>query len=470
MSDYKITVDRDWLDNEKKLKLINDSYSGGEIYKKGKYLYQYYIEDDVNILKQRYKRSYLYNITRNVLDKYKSFIFSSDPTREFKNDSEFFIEFLNNMSIDGKDSQGFFEEVYTNLLLDEKVYILVDKRTNNIDEDIKPFCQSIKRGQVLKHSFDENNDLEYICWYEEGEKDGGLFDKNQNVYYFYALDKYNFYKFNPIPTNQVSKKQFTYDNIIKTFKSDEVEIIENNYGFVPIVTFERESIFEEIADNQREIYNILSLRQEVLFKLCFSPLVIQGALGELSALNYQSVIELDPNSNIQPFRIPYPVDTIDKYNENIKEILTENNKIAYPYDINSDIAKTATEKQLDFNDTNKKLQKHVSDMEKIELQIYEMLNKIYGNEKYNTEEILINYNKEFQLNSLENEIRLVDLMRIDLQLPEEMIKEQLKKVTGLIFNNFPEKKKKELVELIDKLKTENEFDKIGDEIEINSKK
>ena len=149
--DYKIYFDEDFKKNSKKLKFINDSFQGGMVYKDAGYLWQYHIEDDENIYKRRLERSYLYNLVQSIVEKYRSFIFSKKPLRIFKNDEELFNAFLDNITLDKKDEQDFFEEIFKNLLLDEEIYVFVDKRS----EDNSPYAQIIKRTNVIKKNFNE---------------------------------------------------------------------------------------------------------------------------------------------------------------------------------------------------------------------------------------------------------------------------------------------------------------------------
>ena len=153
--------DKDLIENEKYLKLVNSVYRGIRDIKTKTYLTQYDLEEDSKYL-ERLESATLYNFVKKSVDNLSSVIFRKSLKVDYKVKNEKFIK-----NIDGKGSSlnQFSKEIAKESLKDGLVYIWVDSQRvdsaisiNNIDS-VQPYLKLVKRENVLSKKISFENGI-----------------------------------------------------------------------------------------------------------------------------------------------------------------------------------------------------------------------------------------------------------------------------------------------------------------------
>ena len=232
-----------------------ESYLGGEIYRDGEYLTRYQLETDAEY-RARLQATPLDNHCRSVVNVYNSFMFREEPDREFGS-LEYdptVTDFLKDADLEGRSLNAVMKEVSTWTSVFGTCWMLLSKPNigattlaDEISAGIRPYLSLLTPLVVLDWTYERNVNGRYELVYFKYLED--VNDQIQRFVEWYP---------DRIVSTTTDKK-----NKLITQTTEEV----NGLGMIPVVLAynQRSTIravgisdIEDIADQQRAIYNELS--------------------------------------------------------------------------------------------------------------------------------------------------------------------------------------------------------------------
>ena len=233
-------------------KYLLASYLGGEEYRVGAYLTRYQLETPVEY-QARLISTPLENHCASVISVYNSFLFRTEPTREYGSieAAPELEDFIEDTDFDGRSLDSFFKEVSQWTAVFGHAWIIVAKanigaatRADELTQGVRPYLSLITPLMVLDWTYTRDRagrlQLTYLKYLEE------INDTVRTVKEWYP---------DTVKTTQVNLRDRTI-----TFEFTE----ENQLGYIPAVcAYHRRSTvrgigisaISDIADAQRFIYN-----------------------------------------------------------------------------------------------------------------------------------------------------------------------------------------------------------------------
>ena len=407
MEERKLYCDTEFKENLKNWLFLEQSYKNDESYRVEENLYKFATGETKKQYKERLKRSFIDNFVKWGIEKYQNFIFGLEPTLKYKNN--FMEEFLKNFDVDNRNIKEFRTELLKDLLLYGSTAILIDNPTDInlypnyeiiINDKKFPILKILKRTEIVNIRM-KNSELQGVLFFEEKEIADSVFEEPKIFLVFYLYTKEKIIKFKPIQQRNIKLNDYNFG----TF---EIEIeTTNNLNEVPILIYDYKNSFLEVAEKQKIVYNLNSAKLETIYKQNFSPLIISGKMNKNEGFTAGSIIEISPEAKFIPTRLTPPIQAIEEYSKQIDEEKQSIIKLLFPYLLKENFSNaTATEKMIDFSDTRVTLEKLACFLEEIENEIWQYIKKIAPY----FEDVTVQYNKDYDLNNLENDIMLKDFI------------------------------------------------------------
>ena len=385
---------------QKRWRVYLDSYTGGEDYRRGKYLTRYQLETQAEY-DQRIQNTPLENHCASIVSVYKSFLFRVSPERKF-NSIEGMTEledFIKDADMDGRSLNAFMKDVATWSSVFGHCFIMVTKPNvgaiTRAEEQIigaRPYVSLLTPLVVLD-------------WYYKRQPSGR-----------YELDYFKYVE--EVIDNILVVKEWTRDTIKTTHINDEKkEIIEettevNGLGEIPVVTVYNirstvrglgVSDLADICDLQRFIYNatseaVESLRMDSHPSLVATPETRVGTGAGSLILMPEN---LDPG--LKPYILQNTGASVEMIYKSIQHTTSAIDKIANTGAVRATESRTLSgvAMEVEFSLLSAKLSEKADNLELAEEQMWKFWCKYMGMNS----DVEIDYPGEFNVRDTESQIR-----------------------------------------------------------------
>ena len=241
--------------NQLRWKFLLDSFTGGQAYREGAYLQRYALESDSQYA-VRLNNTPLDNQVRSLISLYTSFLFRTEPQREFGVlDDNFTIEdILEDADLDGRSMNAFMKDCAQWASVFGMVWIAVAK------PNVGAITLADEQAMAVRPYLSLYLPLAVTDWRWKRQSNGGY-----QLEYIKYIEEVN--------GTETVVKEWTVDSIT-TYSLDtqqeqvnDMMVETNGLGYVPFVCAYAErspvrglgnSLVDDIADQQRAIFNELS--------------------------------------------------------------------------------------------------------------------------------------------------------------------------------------------------------------------
>ena len=235
-------------------------------------------KDNGNYAKRR-SRSYVGPLVQSIVDRYIGFICRQEPARPTGED--WYTEFL--VDVDGDDCtlSELMEAAVKRALIEKKVFILVNTTASEMfttamdAKDVKARLQLVCADLVPYAKYKYDKLVECIMLDEDD------YDVN-NLQQSFVSKIFNGWYMNAEFIQQVTVER-SFNMTYQQSKTAEYTITglgpreENVYGQLPLIEVTTgSSMVEHIAEAQKQIYNLLSGRDSIIYDTTFNQFIITG--------------------------------------------------------------------------------------------------------------------------------------------------------------------------------------------------
>lgn len=313
---------QDYKDNENRWKFLLRSYEGGENYIGEDTLFRHPREASTDY-DQRVKRAHYPNYCAPLVDFVPEYIFSQDVERDAPQDlKDEYEAFKRDVDKAGTELNTFMQTVGEDMRIFGKVYILVDKPSKPEDEGeisvqrerelgLTPYLVLVRPLEVLDWRTDSRGNLIYLKRVECTSLEQG--DSYVDV------ERYT----------EWTKQQLKISLVDVTDKDEPklmgaARLLPNAWKQIPFVPvyFKRKksnrdlghSFLEDIAYQNRAVFNQTSLIDEFLYRQCFNILAMPAKQGVPykeqveGNVGTANTLEIPPDAQHLPQYITPPVD------------------------------------------------------------------------------------------------------------------------------------------------------------------
>lgn len=380
-------------------KYLLESYTGGEMYRKGCHLTRYQLETDQEY-NARIQATPLDNQCAGVISVYNSFLFRVCPERDFGSIANLpeVADFIKDADFDGRSIDHFMKEVSIWSQVFGHAYVMVSKpninavtRADEIAQNVRPYLSVLTPLTVLDWQWMRQRngryELEYLRYIEE---------INGNV-----------------QTIKTWTKDAIITQVIDTDKKlIEEEIIEDNQlGVIPaVIAYNTRSIvrgigtsaINDIADAQKFIYNAVSEVDQSI-RLDSHPSLCKTA-STMSGVGAGALIQLpeDLDPALKPYVLDFAGANIDNIYTSINHTIESIEKMANIGSVRATESRTmsgvALETELQL--LNARLSEMADNLELAEEQIWRLF-CLYQNQPY---DMTIEYPGSFNMRDTGAEI------------------------------------------------------------------
>ena len=368
------------------------------------FLHKFGRENDKDFI-ARIGRSYYLNFCRTVIHIYKSHIARKGIDRTENKDADY-MAFASNVNGAGATLDQFLlEQVLPKTQVYGSQVVLIDMKSAPGDIDTKadekaagmePFARLIEPFNLLD-------------WQATNEK----FD-------WVKIRDFEIEKIDD-PTKQTEKKVIEIFTIwTKTgwqkFDGSEKMLAEGAHplGEVPaVVAFNERSFYydwplglsaiNDIADNNKEIYNMTSLMQEFLYKQCFPQLALdEDSIGKIIELGNSNAIPLTKDMFVPTYISP-PIEPAKFIQDVIHSLIQEIYRQAIVRDASVVMgqAESGISKAFDFHDSQQNIARKSKNMEAFETEFVRVAMKWKGKEDFKH---IVKWPVEFDIKTINEEI------------------------------------------------------------------
>ena len=385
--------------NLKRYQFLYDSYVGGEAYRQGGYLTRYQLES-AGEYALRLQTTPLDNQCRSIISTYVSFLFRQEPERDMTGiETDPALEaFMEDADWDGNSIDSFMKEanIWANVfghswILMSKPDVGAVTRADELAQDVRPYLNLM-------------TPLVVTDWRWRRRVNGSY----ELVYFKYIED---------VNGNETIVREWTKDSISTIVLDTDKEFIKdtliepNGLGMIPAVCLYAHtssirgqglSTIEDIADNQRYIYNMTSEAEQAV-RLGSHPSLVKTR--ETNAGNGAgSIIEMpehmDPN--LKPYVLEFSGAEISSIYTAIANTIEAIDKMANTGSIRATEARemSGVAREVEFQLLNAKLSEQASNIELAEEQLWQLYAAYQGA----TWQGKISYPDSFAIRDVDNEL------------------------------------------------------------------
>jgi len=386
--------------NQLRWKFLLDSFTGGQAYREGSYLQRYALETDSDYA-ARLNNTPLDNQCRSLISLYTSFLFRTEPKREFGVlENNFTIEdILEDADLDGRSMNAFMKDVAQWASVFGHVWICVAK------PNVGAVTLADEQAMNARPYLSMYNPLAVTDWRWKRQPNGG-----------YQLDYIKYVE--EVNGTETVVKEWSAETII-TYRVDtqQERVLEltqevNGLGYLPFVCAYAErspvrglgnSLIDDIADQQRMIYNELAEVYDSI-RLDTHPSLVATAGTNTNGAAAGQVITMEENldANLKPYVLQFQGGQIDKIynsiNNRVKMIDSMGNVGAVRSTETREMSGIAIE--TEFQLLNARLSSIADNLELAEEQIWQIIYTYMGYE-WDGE---IDYPDNFALKNTDNEL------------------------------------------------------------------
>jgi len=296
--------------NQLRWKFLLDSFTGGQAYREGAYLQRYALETDSQYA-VRLNNTPLDNQVRSLISLYTSFLFRTEPQRDFGvlEDNPTIEDICEDADLDGRNLNAFMKDVATWTSVFGHVWICVAK------PDVGAITLADEQALGARPYLSMYNPLAVTDWRWKRQPNGG-----------YALEYIKYVE--EVNGTETVVKEWTYDSITTyNLNTQQERIIDmnvevNGLGYLPFVCAYAErspvrglgnSLVDDIADQQRMIYNELAEVYDSI-RLDTHPSLVATAGTNAQGAAAGQVITMEENldPNLKPYVLQFEGGQIDK--------------------------------------------------------------------------------------------------------------------------------------------------------------
>lgn len=393
---------------------LMDSYQGGDSYRNGQYLQRYQLEKDSEY-QMRLANTPLDNQCRSLVNLYVSFLFRLPPKREIEylEDNPVVEDFLEDADLDGRNLNAFMKDVATWSSVFGHVWVCV----------AKPNVGAVTLADELAQ-----NARPYLSLYTPLSVLDWLFERQPNgsyaLSYIKVLEEVSDTETVVVEWTKTTITRTTLDTKQKTATRLEQEV--NELGRLPWICVYAErspvrglgqSLIDDIADQQRMIYNELSEVYDSI-RLDTHPSLVATNDTQVHGAAAGQIITMpeamDPN--LKPYVLQFQGGQIDKIYLSIenrrKMIDSMGNVGAVRVSATREMSGIAIE--TEFQLLNARLTNIADNLELAEEQVWQELCLYLGVEWTGT----IEYPNNFALRNIDNELDQLAKMKTLTARPE----------------------------------------------------
>ena len=386
--------------NQLRWKFLLDSFTGGQAYREGAYLQRYALETDTQYA-VRLNNTPLDNQCRSLISLYTSFLFRKEPDRDFgslENNPQI-EDICEDADLDGRSMDAFMKDVAQWAAVFGHVWIAVAK------PDVGAITMADEQALGARPYLSMYNPLAVTDWRWARQPNGGY-----ELEYIKYVEEVN--------GTETVIKEWGVDTIT-TYKLDtqqervkEMNVETNGLGYLPFVCAYAErspvrglgnSLIDDIADQQRMIYNELSEVYDSI-RLDTHPSLVATAGTNAQGAAAGQVITMEENldPNLKPYVLQFEGGQIDKIYNSInnrkKMIDSMGNVGAVRVTETREMSGIAIE--TEFQLLNAKLSSIADNLELAEEQIWQIIYTYMGA----TWDGEIKYPDNFALHNTDNEL------------------------------------------------------------------
>ena len=296
--------------NQLRWQFLLASFTGGQAYREGAYLQRYALESDSQYA-VRLNNTPLDNQVRSLISLYTSFLFRTEPKREFGSlENNFTIEDIcKDADLDGRSLNAFMKDVAQWSAVFGHVWIAVAK------PDVGAITMADEQAMNARPYLSMYNPLAVTDWRWARQPNGGY-----QLEYIKYVEEVN--------GTETVVKEWTYDSITTyNLNTQQERVIDmtvevNGLGYLPFVCAYAErspvrglgnSLVDDIADQQRMIYNELSEVYDSI-RLDTHPSLVATAGTNAQGAAAGQVITMEENldPNLKPYVLQFEGGQIDK--------------------------------------------------------------------------------------------------------------------------------------------------------------
>ena len=386
--------------NQLRWQFLLASFTGGQAYREGAYLQRYALESDTQYA-VRLNNTPLDNQVRSLISLYTSFLFRTEPERDFGvlEDNPTIEDIEEDADLDGRNMNAFMKDVAQWAAVFGHVWICVAK------PDVGAITLADEQAMNARPYLSMYNPLAVTDWRWARQPNGGY-----QLEYIKYVEEVN--------GTETVVKEWTYDSIT-TYKVDTqqetvLEMTEevNGLGYLPFVCAYAErspvrglgnSLVDDIADQQRMIYNELSEVYDSI-RLDTHPSLVATAGTNAQGAAAGQVITMEENldPNLKPYVLQFEGGQIDKIyasiNNRKKMIDSMGNVGAVRATETREMSGIAIE--TEFQLLNARLSSIADNLELAEEQVWQIIYTYMGY----TWDGEINYPDNFALHNTDNEL------------------------------------------------------------------
>ena len=374
---YIGTTNQEFQRHKDRWQFLLESYLGGDEYRRGQNLVKYSLETDGEY-QARIRSTPLDNHCRSVISVYISFLFRSEPEREFEllESDPALKDFLADADLDGRSFNAFMKETSTWASVFGHTWVLMTKPSIEAETLADQLAQGVRPYVNLL------TPLVVTDWRWERLPNG----KYQLDYFKYIED---------INDSVTTIREWTTETI-RTYKADdrkrEAELVSediNELGKIPAVLVYNErsqvrglgiSDITDIADQQRAIYNELSeVEQSVRLEGHPSLVVTPDTLiGAGAGAMIQMSENLDPG--LKPYMLNADATPINMIYESINNRVKMIDRMANTGSVRATEVATLSgiAMETEFQLLNAKLSEKADNLELAEEQLWNLYAEYQG--------------------------------------------------------------------------------------------
>ena len=296
--------------NQLRWRFLLDSFTGGQAYREGAYLQRYALENDTQYA-VRLNNTPLDNQVRSLISLYTSFLFRTEPKREFGSleNNPTIEDIVKDADLDGRNMNAFMKDCAQWASVFGHVWIAVAK------PDVGAVTMADEQAMNARPYLSIYNPLAVTDWRWARQPNGGY-----QLEYIKYVEEVN--------GTETVVKEWTYDTIT-TYNLDtqqervtDMTVETNGLGYLPFVCAYAErspvrglgnSLVDDIADQQRMIYNELSeVYDSIRLDTHPSLVATAGTNAQGSAAGQVITMEENLDPNLKPYVLQFEGGQIDK--------------------------------------------------------------------------------------------------------------------------------------------------------------
>ena len=400
--------------NQQRWKFLLDSFTGGQAYREGAYLQRYALENDTQYA-VRLNNTPLDNQVRSLVSLYTSFLFRTEPKREFGSleNNPTIEDIVKDADLDGRSMNAFMKDVAQWASVFGHVWIAVAK------PDVGAVTMADEMAMNARPYLSLYNPLAVTDWRWARQPNGGY-----QLEYIKYVEEVN--------GTETVVREWTYDTIT-TYNLDtqqervtDMMVETNGLGYLPFVCAYAErspvrglgnSLVDDIADQQRMIYNELAEVYDSI-RLDTHPSLVATAGTNAQGAAAGQVITMEENldPNLKPYVLQFEGGQIDKiYNSinNRKRMIDSMGNVGAVRSTET-TSMSGIAIETEFQLLNARLSSIADNLELAEEQVWQIIYTYMGYDWDGS----IDYPDNFALHNTDNELDQYAKIKALSSLPE----------------------------------------------------